>query len=78
MILWTVACQAPLSVGFSRQEYWSELPPHGQAQSQKKENILYPFRKGGATIEKKKQRDFLNHMGTITSITSKTLEVLCA
>ena len=28
---WTVACQAPLSVGFSRQEYWSELlcPPPG-------------------------------------------------
>ena len=24
--LWTVACEAPLSVGFSRQEYWSELP----------------------------------------------------
>ena len=24
--LWTVARQAPLSVGFSRQEYWSELP----------------------------------------------------
>ena len=24
--LWTVACQAPLSVGFSRQEYWNELP----------------------------------------------------
>ena len=23
---WTVAHQAPLSVGFSRQEYWSELP----------------------------------------------------
>ena len=22
-ILWTVACQAPLSRGFSRQEYWS-------------------------------------------------------
>ena len=22
----TVACQAPLSVGFSRQEYWSGLP----------------------------------------------------
>ena len=22
---WTVACQAPLSVGFSRQEYWSIL-----------------------------------------------------
>ena len=23
---WTVACQAPLSMGFSRQEYWSEFP----------------------------------------------------
>ena len=22
----TVACQAPLSIGFSRQEYWSRLP----------------------------------------------------
>ena len=26
---WTIACQAPLSVGFPRQEYWSGLPfPH--------------------------------------------------
>ena len=25
-MLWTVACQAPLSVGFSRQEYWNWLP----------------------------------------------------
>ena len=24
--LWTVAQQAPLSIGFSRQEYWSGLP----------------------------------------------------
>ena len=24
--LWTVACQAPLSMGFSRHEYWSGLP----------------------------------------------------
>ena len=23
---WTVACQAPLSLGFSKQEYWSGLP----------------------------------------------------
>ena len=23
---WTVACQTPLSMGFSRQEYWSGLP----------------------------------------------------
>ena len=26
VILWTVAHQAPLSMGFSRQKYWSELP----------------------------------------------------
>ena len=25
-IPWTVACQAPLSIGFFRQEYWSGLP----------------------------------------------------
>ena len=25
-ILWTVDCQAPLSMGFSRREYWSGLP----------------------------------------------------
>ena len=24
--LWTIACQAPLSMGFSRQESWNELP----------------------------------------------------
>ena len=26
MILWTVACQAPVSMGFSREEYWSGYP----------------------------------------------------
>ena len=25
-MLWTVACQAPLSMGLSRQEHWSRLP----------------------------------------------------
>ena len=31
--LWTVAYQAPLSMGFSRQEYWSGLPfpPPGES-----------------------------------------------
>ena len=31
MIPWTVACQAPLSKGFPKQEYWSGLlsPPPG-------------------------------------------------
>ena len=26
VILWTITCQAPLSMRFSRQEYWSGLP----------------------------------------------------
>ena len=26
VILWIIACQAPLSMGFFRQEYWSGLP----------------------------------------------------
>ena len=26
VVLWTTACQGPLSVEFSRQEYWSGLP----------------------------------------------------
>ena len=26
LIPWTVACQAPLSMEFSRQEYWSRWP----------------------------------------------------
>ena len=26
VMLWTAACEAPLSMGFSRQEYWSGLP----------------------------------------------------
>ena len=28
VISWTVACQAPLSMGFSKQEYWRGLPFH--------------------------------------------------
>ena len=26
MTPWTIACQTPLSMGFSRQEYWNGLP----------------------------------------------------
>ena len=26
MTPWAIACQAPVSLGFSRQEYWSVLP----------------------------------------------------
>ena len=35
VIQWTVVCQTPLSMGFSRQEYWSRLPfpPPGDLQN---------------------------------------------
>ena len=35
-ILWTIALQAPLFMGFSRQEYWSGLPccPPGDLSNQ--------------------------------------------
>ena len=43
----TVACQAPLSTGFSRQEYWSGLPFHslGDLPTQKSNPGLLHFRK---------------------------------
>ena len=42
-ILWTVTHQSPLSVGFSRQEYWSGMPcpPPGNIANPGSEH-LYP------------------------------------
>ena len=49
--LWTVAHQAPLTMGFSRQEYWSGLtfPPPGDLPSAGTEpmSIMYPALVGG-------------------------------
>ena len=41
--LWTVACQAPLFIGFPRQEYWSGLPfsPPGDLPNTGVEPILF-------------------------------------
>ena len=43
---WTVACQAPLSMGFPRQEYWSGLPcpPPGDLPEQgiKPSSLMFP------------------------------------
>ena len=45
-ILWTVTCQVPLSMGFSRQGYWSVLPfpPPGDlpASEIKPASLMYP------------------------------------
>ena len=41
--LWTVARQAPLSMGFSRQDYWSGLqcPPPGESSQPKDRTYVY-------------------------------------
>ena len=49
--LWTVACQAPLSMGFSRQECWSGLPcpPPGDLADPEIEprSLMFPALAGG-------------------------------
>ena len=44
VVLWTVACQAPLSMGFSRQEYWSRwaMPSsRGSSRPRNRTCVLY-------------------------------------
>ena len=48
MTLWAIARQAPLSVGFSRQEYWSELPflpPGDPPKPRVKQGLVVCFKK---------------------------------
>ena len=40
---WTVACQVPLSMGFSRQEYWSGLPCPPSGASQPRDHTLISY-----------------------------------
>ena len=57
---WTVALQAPLSVEFSKQEYWSELPfpPPGDLPDPGIEpmSLVSPALTGGSLL--------LSHLGT--------------
>ena len=49
--LWTIACQSPLSMGFSEQEYWSGLPfpfPEDLPYSgMKPDSLMSPALEGG-------------------------------
>ena len=51
MTPWTVACQAPLSMGFSKQEYWNGLscPPPGDLPNPgtEPESLMSPALAGG-------------------------------
>jgi len=62
---WTVACQVSPSMGFSRQEYWSELPfpsPDIKKKSWEYTKELY----------KKDLHDPHNHDAVITHLESQT------
>ena len=55
---WTAAYQAPLSMGFSRQEYWSGVPlpsPSGSLKSFKKQHLLASHNKEKSDIDKHRQ-----------------------
>ena len=50
---WTVACQAPLSMGFSRQEYYSGLPfpSPGDLPNPRTESVSFALAGGFYTTE---------------------------
>ena len=51
--LWTIACQAPLSMEFSKQEYWSDLPfpPPGDLLHPGIETVTPALAGGSFTLE---------------------------
>ena len=55
--LWTVACQAPLSTGFSRQEHWSRLPSSSSYNS----SASSPSTPAGYGSSSLKQESFVIH-----------------
>ena len=53
--LWTIACQAPLSMGFPRKEYWSGLPfpPPGDLPNPRLESVSPALQADSLPIEPK-------------------------
>ena len=47
---WTVAHQAPPSMGFSRHEYWSGLLLYGILQARTLEWVAFPFSRGSSKL----------------------------
>ena len=61
-----VACQAPLSMGFSREEYWSGLPFPSSGKdflelTAKKKKKKSPFHHRGLECKSRKSRDILSN-----------------
>ena len=80
VMLWTVTNQSPLSMGFSRQEYWSGLPfpSPGDLPSPgiKPTSLISPALAGRffTTSTKKDPNDPDNHDGVITDLEPDVLE----
>ena len=72
--LWTVACQVPLSMGFSRQEYWSGLSFPSLR------DLLDPGIKPASPVSLHWQADslpqILSHLGSLEIILSNVLNIL--
>ena len=84
---WTVAYQAPLSIGFSRQEYWSGLPLPSPIRDDYKylndrngldlteaEDIKKRWQEYTEELRKKDLHDPDNHDGVITHLEPDILE----
>ena len=71
--LWTIAHQAPLSMGFSRQEYWSGLPcpPPGDLPDPEIEPASHTFCIGRQVLY------HLYHLGRSGDLIQK-IQTLCA
>jgi len=70
---WTIAHQAPLSMGFSRQEYWSRLPfpPPGDLSDSEIELVSLALAGGFFTTEqpgKSINKNISTQIGKITEI----------
>ena len=85
--LWTIACQVHLSMGFSRQEYWSGLPcppppgdlpnPGIKSRSPTLQADFLPSEPPGKSTEelyKKDLNDLDNHNGVVTYLEPDILE----
>ena len=75
--LWTVACQAPLSVGFSRQEYWrgTPCPPPGHLPNSGTEptSLMSPALEGKFFTTSTTWHNWLNHWPlVINSVSTKS------
>ena len=72
VIPWTVTCQAPLSMGFSRKEYWSGLPcpPPGDLTDPEIEpsSLTSPALAGGFFITSATLKWSKNHSATSDSL----------